>query len=359
MTAGRRLLIATLAVAAVAAVGATVAPSLLGSGPGAAATSSSSTGTPEGADAAEGPQDRNETSEVVVRTLTDEAEFNGDLGFGDQRELSAGAPGTLTWLPDEGTVLRPGDVLWEVDRQPTIYLQGEIPMYRELYRGVAKGDDVTQLEQALVDAGYGPDGWQPDTTFNTTTRNAVKAFQKDHGMTQTGRLDASHIVYGTETLRVADTAHRGDRADAGATLTVTAPEATVTVNTSSRQLATLQRSPEVLIEFADGGELPARLDDTEATPAGDDGSFGYRVTYEVDGAVGEAQPVKVKIVRILAEDALTVPVDALLALAEGGYAVEVVTSRGPVLRAVEVIDFDDTTVAVEGDLEVGDRVVVP
>ena len=178
-------------------------------------------------------------------------------------------------------------------------------------------------------------------------------------MTDDGALAASEVVFGSEPLRVSKTAFVGD-ATAGTTLlTTTAVTARVTVKSSSRQLTTFQDNPEVLVVLADGRELAASVRDIDATEPGEDGSFGYEVVYDVFDDIDEAQPVKVRIEEVLAEDALTVPVDALVALAEGGYAVEVVTESGDVLRAVEVLEFDDTRVAITGDLVEGDLVVVP
>jgi hypothetical protein len=58
---------------------------------------------------------------------------------------------------------------------------------------------------------------------------------------------------------------------------------------------------------------------------------------------------------------LAVPVTALVALAEGGYGVEVVDSRGSRLVGVEIGMFSDADdlVEVTGDLDEGDEVVVP
>ncbi len=299
------------------------------------------------------------TGEVRRETLQSSDEFNADLGFGETRSLQSGSDGTITWLPVDDQVIVPGDIIWEINQQPVPYLEGSIPMYRELFWGATKGDDIEQLEGWLINAGYGPDGWQADTSFNATTRRAVKDMQTDFGMTSDGVLSPSELRFGTTPLRVADTAFVGDRASEGPILTVTEATAEVTVQASSRQLTTFQNAPTVTIVLADGSELSATLDDTKATPADENGRFGYTVTYVVDDPISESQPVKIRVEKVLADDALTVPVDALIALAEGGYAVELVTDGGNVLRGVEVIDFDDTRVAVTGDLEAGDRVVVP
>jgi len=57
-----------------------------------------------------------------------------------------------------------------------------------------------------------------------------------------------------------------------------------------------------------------------------------------------------------------VPAEALLALAEGGYAVEVPDSStlsGTRLEKVKIGEFADGWVQVTGDVKAGDQVVVP
>ncbi len=73
-------------------------------------------------------------------------------------------------------------------------------------------------------------------------------------------------------------------------------------------------------------------------------------------------PVNVSITTESVENALAVPIDALLALAGGGYAVEVAEGRVHRLEAVSLGLFDDADglVQVSGQgLSAGQRVVVP
>jgi hypothetical protein len=77
-------------------------------------------------------------------------------------------------------------------------------------------------------------------------------------------------------------------------------------------------------------------------------------------------PVTLRVVAESAPAALVVPVGALVALAEGGFAVETVTGTAPDgsettgLIAVETGLFVDGFVAVTGDgIAAGQRVVVP
>ena len=58
-------------------------------------------------------------------------------------------------------------------------------------------------------------------------------------------------------------------------------------------------------------------------------------------------------------DATVVPISALLALAEGGYAVEVMRDGTPVLTGVQLSNFLNNEVSIVGEVEPGDEVVVP
>ena len=80
------------------------------------------------------------------------------------------------------------------------------------------------------------------------------------------------------------------------------------------------------------------------------------------GSLDQA-PVQVSIITASVTNALVVPVDALLALANGGYAVEVIGSKGVHhLVAVTLGLFDDADGLVQvigSGLAAGQRVVVP
>jgi hypothetical protein len=79
------------------------------------------------------------------------------------------------------------------------------------------------------------------------------------------------------------------------------------------------------------------------------------------GSLDQA-PVQVTIITAGAQNALIVPVNALLAQAGGSYAVETVDARGVhQLMPVTVGMFDDADglVQVSGNLSAGEQVVVP
>jgi hypothetical protein len=123
----------------------------------------------------------------------------------------------------------------------------------------------------------------------------------------------------------------------------------------------------VEVELPDRSLVPATVRSVASVVDPPDPSTGGSPTVQVVVALDDPAaagglvqaPVEVQIVTIAADDALTVPVEALLALAEGGYAVERPDGS---LVAVQVGAFADGFVEVEatsGTLAEGDDVVVP
>lgn len=76
-----------------------------------------------------------------------------------------------------GTRVASGDFLGEVSGRPLLALKGDVPAYRDLKFGMT-GSDVSQLQRALRDLGYGR-GSDSDGTLGAGTAKAVAAFYKD------------------------------------------------------------------------------------------------------------------------------------------------------------------------------------
>ncbi len=76
-------------------------------------------------------------------------------------------------------------------------------------------------------------------------------------------------------------------------------------------------------------------------------------------ALPDGTPVEVHVEVAAADGVLAVPVEAVLALAEGGYAVEVADGATTRLVGVTLGVFADGMVEISGDVEAGAEVVVP
>ncbi|MCK0112740.1 peptidoglycan-binding protein [Ornithinimicrobium sp. F0845] len=85
-----------------------------------------------------------------------------------------------------------GDTIYVVAGIPVRVVQGEVPFYRDLARNL-EGDDVAQLQQALIDLDY-LDADEPDGDFGWRTERAVKDWQDDLGLDDTGRIPLGRLV---------------------------------------------------------------------------------------------------------------------------------------------------------------------
>ena len=303
------------------------------------------------------------TASVERRTLRVFEELAGTLGHGEERPVSTGAPGTITGLPGAGDLVERGGTLFEVNGQPTVLLYGVMPAWRTLEPGTT-GPDVEQLEANLVELGYG-DGLTVDEIWDNATSAAVEAWQEAAGMTVDGRVDLGEIVFEPDAVLVAGLeATRGASVGPGApVLRVTDTDRVVTASLPAARRDGVDVGDTVEVELGDGSVVDATIEEIDAAPAtAQDGSQTYGMRLVVGGLEADVTdgPVTLRFVRQERPDVLAAPVNALLALLEGGYAVERVTEDGLTeLVAVEVGLFADSWVEISGDVAEGDEVVVP
>lgn len=105
--------------------------------------------------------------------------IQGTLSRGEVAPLNALGDGIVTWLPTPGTVLKPGDRLFESNGRPTFLLHGEVPLWRPLQLG-SRGKDVSSLNSALADAGY-LDRDLADDVFGSGTSMAIAQLFREAG----------------------------------------------------------------------------------------------------------------------------------------------------------------------------------
>lgn len=293
------------------------------------------------------------TATVTRQNLVDTQTEGGSPDYGTVRTLTGRLSGTLTWLPGVGTVLRRGQALYRVDDTPVTLLYGTLPAYRVLKTG-DEGADVTQLERNLYALGYR--GFTVDDTFSAATATAVRAWQEDLGLPQTGVVEPGRIAYAAGPVRVAE--QKGALGDpaGGPVLTYTATSRVVTVDldVADERLATLGSA--VTVVLPDGREVTGKIAAvaTVVQPGENNqpASTKIRVTVSVAdqgafGTLGEAT-VEVRFTASRRTNVLTVPIAALLALAEGGYAVQVVDGGTAHLVGVQTGLFADGRVEVTG-----------
>jgi peptidoglycan hydrolase-like protein with peptidoglycan-binding domain len=313
---------------------------------------------------------------VERRTLELRDSLDGALGYEGDLTISSGSAGTITRLPEPGTVLKRGQALYELDgARAGIVMYGSRPMWRTLSEDVESGSDVRQLEQNLNALRHLAKA-EVDGVWDDETTEAVERFQKVQKLEVDGILEPGDIVFVPEAVRVGTlTATVGDHVGPGSPLyDGTSTRRTVTVSLGVSDLDLVAQDLPVTIELPDGSSVDGTVREIgrvvtadssdQGFPTGESGDPTVEVTIDLadSGAAAayDAAPVTVEVVREARTDVLVVPVHALVALLEGGYAVEVVQADGSTaLVGVETGLYDGGWVEVRGQLEPGQAVVVP
>jgi peptidoglycan hydrolase-like protein with peptidoglycan-binding domain len=277
------------------------------------------------------------TATVERGTIVATETWDGTLERGSPFTVRAGFGGTVTRLLDQGAPVRRGDVLYRIDEQPVTLLSGVVPMYRDLGPG-ASGTDVAQLETNLAELGY--PGITVDDQYTASTADAVRAWQEAIGAPVTGVVARGAAVFAPDGVQVdALRAAVGD---------VVAPGTPILDITGTDQVVQLDAEIDDLDRFAIGAPMTTTLptgDQIAGTvtatevvevapdPMSEDAATESIVQVEIDlndNAADQLVGATVEVIVTMEEraDVLLVPVNALLARAEGGYALEVVVDDG-------------------------------
>lgn len=273
---------------------------------------------------------------------------------------------------DETGVVAPGDIVFGPLPAQVVTVVADIgavvsatsPLMEITGGDPLAGPDVAQLEASLVALGHLDTA---DSVLDADTVLAIALLQEEVGMEVDGVLGLGEVVFRTGTVRVAEVV-----AGVGTAVTPSTPvveagslDLVVRVDLPAEDQGALVAGDAVTIELPDRTETPGTVISVASVATTDpQGLTTFEVEIALDdpsvaGSLDEA-PVDVIVVSDTAEDVLAVPVTALLALAEGGYAVEVVAEDGSTrLVGVEPGFFADGMVEITGDVQAGATVVVP
>jgi multidrug efflux pump subunit AcrA (membrane-fusion protein) len=354
----RRLVIPVAAAALAAAAGGATWAAAGDSGPSASETAA----TPRA------------TATVERRDLVQHETVDGTLGYGESETLYA-SMGTVTALRKPGSVVKRGEALYWVDGKPVTLMYGRVAMWRRLDASATGGRDIRQLERNLVALGYDPDSEiDIDNEWEKATTAAVKRWQKDKGLPVTGTIERGQVVFlpGARRIGQLKTTVGAQLQPGSEIMDTSSTRRVVTVDLEATKQSLVKKGEKVKVELPDGSTVDGwisvvgKVAQSETDPeTGEEGEATIPVEVRLapgarSGGFDEA-PVDVLLEQDRAENALTVPVSALLALAEGGYAVEVVEAGGSTrLVRVEPGMYADGIVEITGKgIKKGMKVVVP
>ena len=333
------------------------------------------------------------TAKLERRDLSTTTSLPGSIGYGAPRPLSAHKEATVTWLPQAGTTIKRGGQLFRADDRPVTLFYGGMPLYRPIAGRNLVGRDVRIIAQNLSALGY-PIGRQPSPgerveqstpdspkpgspaqgakgaksakatatsvrveedqgVLTTGLSKAIKNWQRETGQPVTGTIAVGDVEVLSGAVRVETVAVQPGSPANVELMSVTSTRKVVTVAAEPADAGTIQRGDRVTVRLPDESTAKARVVAVgRKVAAPDSGATGpptIAVTVTVDDPkkIGglDAADVQVNFAGRTAKDVLAAPVEALVALAEGGYALE-----GPAgLVAVKTGMFADGWVEVTGD----------
>jgi peptidoglycan hydrolase-like protein with peptidoglycan-binding domain len=268
-------------------------------------------------------------------------------------------------------------------------LYGSIPAYRAFGAGMSDGSDVGQLTRDLIALGYGA-GLTQSNQYSSATAAAVERWQRALGLPATGEIPLGEVFFEPGPIRVTSvTPSPGAPVEGGGGTVLTATSLTpvITVDLDVSEEYLVKAGDAVTVVLPDGTTTVDGHIETVGTVATCPGGSGtgagsggnspcesggsgnastptVTVTITLDstppGATLDQAPVNVNITTQTVDNVLAVPVNALLALAGGGYGLDVATGRTSHLAGVTTGLYSDTLVQVSGSgITVGTQVEVP
>jgi hypothetical protein len=340
-----------------------------------------------------GSQVRAPTSNATVQ-MRDVAVTRGDLvvkvniagtlvGTALEVPASAEVSGTVTWLSPNGTVVSRGETLFRIDNRPVVLLYGSTPSWRAFGPGMTDGPDLAELQTNLLALGFGQRfGLVADGHYSDADRRTVAAFAQTEGI----ELVNDVLAFGGVVFEPGPVLVVGHRASLGSAvspgtqvLDIVGMTPQVIAQVGSSDASLIGVGIPASVTLAQGQPMIAgSVVDISSTPLANVGSGpGSNTTPDsgqtlfvtialanppqglpLQGAVVAVQ-LKVKVLH----DVLIVPVTALVALVEGGYALQIDDGHGRshlVPVTVGAIDAVDALVQVTGpSVRAGLSVEVP
>ncbi|MFD3452324.1 hypothetical protein ACFWVC_09085 [Streptomyces sp. NPDC058691] len=309
------------------------------------------------------------TTKVARADLSTSRTLPGTLGYGLPHTLKGSGAGIVTRLPAPGATTVRGKPLYWVDDRPVPVLLGDTPFFRALDKPGLRGHDVTVLAGNLRALGYDTGNTGEPAAgrssrheaqgdeFTPALSDALRRWQRDTGQKATGTLTPGQAVVLPRPVRVNTvTAALGDPV-AGELLTYTSTATSVSVTVDATDVGGVRTGQAVTVTLPDDRRIPATVTAVSRVVQGGSADEQQAQTGPATVAVTVTplRPADVKAldsasVQVLftsteRKGVLTVPVTALVALREGGYAVQ---RPGGALAAVETGMFSDGLVEISG-----------
>ncbi|MET0496113.1 MAG: efflux RND transporter periplasmic adaptor subunit [Actinoplanes sp.] len=348
------------------------------------------------------------TTTVTRGDISTARAVSGTLGYGATRVITGSGNGVITWLPAAGTTITRGQRVYAVNDQSVPLFYGRIPLFRDLAAKGTVGRDVRVVSDNLRALGYevgrqpspgttvnqsvpssaDPAGALPSSAATTdkeppstptppTTRTppptrvitrtvhdgeavltatlikAIKAWQRHLELPASGELTVGSVLVLPAAVRVSALSAQVGSPATGELLSTTSTSKVITVQADQSEAATVDNGDHATVALSDGTTTPARVTSVgtalQTQDGGDASDPKLTITLVLDQPSKlkhiDAADLQVSFAAQTHTQVLTVPISALLALQEGGYALQ--TPAGALI-AVKTGIFANGQVEVSG-----------
>ena len=271
----------------------------------------------------------------------------------------------------------------------SLLMFGDLSVWRDMKEGIGPGEDINQLKLNLIALGYGTaETLEVDSTFDPNTTTAIMKLQSDLNLISSGEVIFGEIIFASGTSMVNSSStlqNMGEKINTGVELfSLTSIEKISTqigsdgaINIASKSLQKVEiqvgvadqnlvvKGSEVEIELPDDSTIVGLVDEVGSfAVVPQDGDPFLEISIAVEGSTEyfkwTGAVVTVNATKELAKGVLASPVNGLLALLSGGYALEIITKTGTTLVPVETGIYADGWVEIHGSgLQPGTEIIVP
>ncbi|WP_307856432.1 peptidoglycan-binding protein [Catenulispora pinistramenti] len=293
-----------------------------------------------------------QTATIARTALATTATLQGNLGYGTPSPFTGHKSGTVTWLPAVGAVVGQGQPLYDVDAKHVMLFLGSTPLYRAINAQATPGPDLAEVNADLRALGYGKA--LTGDAYTQATEDALKKWQQLNGFTASGALAVGDIAVLPAPVRVASLdAQLGASATADLmSLSSTTKHVTVSIDPHQIDTSVLTPGLRLSLSLPNGKQTTGTVSVLTTSGAasqsassgsgsgGGGGAGGLSMTVDIADqsalAGMDSGSVGITVTTGSVSDVLAVPIEALVAVQGGGYAVQVVTGDGQTSMLVGV-----------------------
>ena len=282
------------------------------------------------------------------------------LGYGAATPFTGRKSGTVTWLPAVGDVIGQGQTLYGVDAQPVVFFLGATPLYRAINAQATPGPDIAEVNANLRSLGYRTA--PTNDAYTSGTETALKMWQHSKGLTTNGTLAIGDVAVLPAPVSVSSLEAQLGASATADLLSLSSTTKYVTATVDPRQVDTSVLTPglKVSLSLPDGKQT----DGTVAALSAPSAAARPVRTPPAEGDRPDDRRHRRPVIAVRhglrlgrshrdqgsGKKVLAVPIEALVVVQGGGYAVQVVAGTGhtSILVAVQTGLFADGLVEISG-----------